>query len=94
MYGTRRISIAIARTSRGNSSNLITKINYSGKPQEGDRVYLTSSAAMNFRIAHTEKRIQANAEFSAKVGEEPVLKLTARDVSAIVKGKIKAQSAG
>lgn len=77
----------------GNSSNLITKIKYSGKPQEGDRVYLTSSAAMNFRIAHTEKRIQAQAEFSAKVGEEPVLKLTARDASAIVKGKIKAQSA-
>lgn len=50
----------------GNSSNLITKIKYSGKPQEGDRVYLTSSAAMNFRIAHTEKEYRYKRSFPQK----------------------------
>lgn len=38
-----------------NSSRKFTDIKFSGYPKEGDRVNLTSSAAMNYRIAHAEK---------------------------------------
>lgn len=76
-----------------NSSRKFTDIKFSGYPKEGDHVNLTSSAAMNYRIAHAEKRIEVSAEFIVKAGEYPLLKLSANGCSVQVKGKLKAQRA-
>lgn len=76
-----------------NSARKFTNIKYSGSLKEGDRVNLTSSAAMNYRIAHAEKRIDVSAEFSVRAGEYPLLKLSANGCSVQLNGKVKAQSA-
>lgn len=77
----------------GNSSKKITQIKYMGVIKEGDRVCQTSSAAMNFRISHNEKKIKVHAEFNAKAGEYPILNLSSNGIRVQVIGQNQAELA-